>query len=249
MIGDGADRVPAAAHDNRGVTGLAGGCTSAPPAGFSSSTTRCAPWAVRGRFYHSRIGAIQDGDIMFIGSGFAPGGGDVRGFVRRLRRFRCMFATRSAELEPAAALPPAPAPAPAVKDAGNDVGDAATDAGMRRGSPRRRRRRARPRAAAGAARSRSKAAFRARRATRSCAARNRSCAPASSEARPGGQGRSRVLRDDRRPSRARDADRDLEVDAPGGSDVESCMVHVLRDLRFPRASGETTLSFQSSFGR
>ena len=36
---------------------------------------------------------------------------------------------------------------------------------------------------------------------------------------------------------------------PGGSDVETCMVHVLRDLRFPRASGESTLSFQMSFGR
>ena len=36
---------------------------------------------------------------------------------------------------------------------------------------------------------------------------------------------------------------------PGGSDVEACMVHVLRDLRFPRASGESTVSFQMSFGR
>jgi hypothetical protein len=36
---------------------------------------------------------------------------------------------------------------------------------------------------------------------------------------------------------------------PGGSDVETCMVHVLRDLRFPRGSGESTISFQMSFGR
>ena len=36
---------------------------------------------------------------------------------------------------------------------------------------------------------------------------------------------------------------------PGGSSVETCMVHVLRDLRFPRASGESSLSFQMSFGR
>jgi hypothetical protein len=36
---------------------------------------------------------------------------------------------------------------------------------------------------------------------------------------------------------------------PGGSDVETCMVHVLRDLLFPRGSGETTVSFQMSFGR
>jgi hypothetical protein len=36
---------------------------------------------------------------------------------------------------------------------------------------------------------------------------------------------------------------------PGGSEVESCMVHVLRDLRFPRSGGPSTLSFQMSFGR
>jgi hypothetical protein len=36
---------------------------------------------------------------------------------------------------------------------------------------------------------------------------------------------------------------------PGGSDVETCMVHVLRDLRFPRGSGESSVSFQMSFGR
>ena len=36
---------------------------------------------------------------------------------------------------------------------------------------------------------------------------------------------------------------------PGGSNVETCMVHVLRDLRFPRASGESSLSFQMIFGR
>ena len=35
---------------------------------------------------------------------------------------------------------------------------------------------------------------------------------------------------------------------PGGSDVESCMVNVLRDLRFPRGGGESTVSFQMSFG-
>ena len=36
---------------------------------------------------------------------------------------------------------------------------------------------------------------------------------------------------------------------PGGSDVETCMVHVLRELRFPRGSGESAVSFQMSFGR
>ncbi len=36
---------------------------------------------------------------------------------------------------------------------------------------------------------------------------------------------------------------------PGGSEVETCMVHVLRDLLFPRGSGESTISFQMSFGR
>jgi hypothetical protein len=36
---------------------------------------------------------------------------------------------------------------------------------------------------------------------------------------------------------------------PGGSDVETCMMRVLRDLHFPRAGGESTISFQMSFGR
>ena len=36
---------------------------------------------------------------------------------------------------------------------------------------------------------------------------------------------------------------------PGGSEVETCMVHVLRDLRFPRGTGESSVSFQMSFGR
>jgi hypothetical protein len=36
---------------------------------------------------------------------------------------------------------------------------------------------------------------------------------------------------------------------PGGSEVETCMVHALRDLRFPRGSGESKVSFQMSFGR
>jgi hypothetical protein len=36
---------------------------------------------------------------------------------------------------------------------------------------------------------------------------------------------------------------------PGGSEVETCMVHVLRDLLFPRGSGESTISFQMNFAR
>jgi hypothetical protein len=36
---------------------------------------------------------------------------------------------------------------------------------------------------------------------------------------------------------------------PGGSEVETCMVHVLRDLRFPRGSGQSVVSFQMSFAR
>jgi hypothetical protein len=41
----------------------------------------------------------------------------------------------------------------------------------------------------------------------------------------------------------------LSSSLPGGSEVEGCMVSVLRDLSFPRASGESTISFASSFGR
>ena len=35
----------------------------------------------------------------------------------------------------------------------------------------------------------------------------------------------------------------------GGSDAENCMVRAARDFRFPRGSGESTLSFGMNFGR
>jgi hypothetical protein len=35
----------------------------------------------------------------------------------------------------------------------------------------------------------------------------------------------------------------------GGSDAENCMVRAARDFRFPRAAGESTLSFAVTFGR
>jgi hypothetical protein len=35
----------------------------------------------------------------------------------------------------------------------------------------------------------------------------------------------------------------------GGSDAENCMVRAARDFRFPRGSGESTLSFGMTFGR
>jgi hypothetical protein len=35
----------------------------------------------------------------------------------------------------------------------------------------------------------------------------------------------------------------------GGSDAENCMVRAARDFRFPRGSGESTISFGVTFGR
>jgi hypothetical protein len=35
----------------------------------------------------------------------------------------------------------------------------------------------------------------------------------------------------------------------GGSDAENCMVRAARDFRFPRGSGESTISFGLTFGR
>lgn len=35
----------------------------------------------------------------------------------------------------------------------------------------------------------------------------------------------------------------------GGSDAENCMVRAARDFRFPRGSGESTISFGMTFGR
>jgi hypothetical protein len=41
----------------------------------------------------------------------------------------------------------------------------------------------------------------------------------------------------------------LSSSLPGGTEVEGCMVKALRDLRFPRAGGDSTLSFATTFVR
>jgi hypothetical protein len=41
----------------------------------------------------------------------------------------------------------------------------------------------------------------------------------------------------------------LSSSLPGGSEVEGCMVQALRDLRFPRGAGDSTVSFATNFAR
>ncbi len=154
------------------------------------------------------------------------------------------------ELAPAAAPPPA-APAPAVRDAAPDVVDAASDAGD-----------ARPAGKKGAGTppadgSRGGGGFKVEgslaradgeKVVRGAQGKLRACFEAAHAAGSGRKGRVsfKLTVNDR----GHVAETHIESSTlPGGSDVESCMVNVLRDLRFPRGSGDSTLSFQMSFGR
>ena len=154
------------------------------------------------------------------------------------------------ELAPAAAPPPPPAPAPVARDAASDVGDAATDAADARGGikkwvgvP------ATGGAGAGALRVEgSLSRGDGDKVVRAAQPKLRACAEAANGKGAGQKGRVsfKLTINDRGHVTLTEIP---TSSLPGGSDVESCMVHVLRDLRFPRASGESTISFQMSFGR
>ena len=161
------------------------------------------------------------------------------------------------ELEPAAAPPPPPPAqvairdaAPEVKDAASDVGDAAADAGdARRGG----KHAASPAAAGGGGGGALKVTGSLSHAdgekvVRGAQGKLRDCVERASPKGSGRKGRVsfRMTVDDRGHVTVAEIP---TSSLPGGSDVETCMVHVLRDLRFPRGSGESTLSFQMSFGR
>jgi len=152
------------------------------------------------------------------------------------------------QLAPAAAPPPPPPPAPVVKDAGADAGDAATDAGD--AGPIRHAKKA-PSAPAGGGSGALKVEGSLPRAEgdkvlRAAQPKLRACFEQTNPGGKGGRVSFKLTVDDRGHVTLTEISKST---LPGGSDAESCMVHVLRDLRFPRATGETTLSFQSSFGR
>jgi hypothetical protein len=139
-----------------------------------------------------------------------------------------------------------------VRDAATDVGDAATDAGDGGGGVRRARK-APPAPAGGGGGGALKVEGSLPRAEgdkilRAAQPKLRACFEQANPAGSGAKGRVsfKMTVDDRGHVTLTEISKST---LPGGSDVETCMVHLLRDLRFPRASGETTLSFQSSFGR
>jgi hypothetical protein len=152
--------------------------------------------------------------------------------------------------EVAPAPPAPPPPAPIVRDAAPDVTDAATDAsdaggGGKRpvGAP----------AGGGAGAGGLKVEGTLSRAdgdkvVRGAQGKLRAC---FEEAHPKGSGRKgRVSFKMTVNDRGHVTVAEIPTSTlPGGSDVETCMVHVLRDLQFPRGSGESTVSFQMSFGR
>lgn len=154
------------------------------------------------------------------------------------------------ELAPAAAPPPPPPPAPVVRDAAADLGDAAIDAADARGGARKWVGvPATGGAGAGALRVEgSLSRGDGDKVVRAAQPKLRDCFEAANPKGAGQKGRVsfKLTINDRGHVTLTEIP---TSSLPGGSDVESCMVHVLRDLRFPRASGESAISFQMSFGR
>jgi hypothetical protein len=146
------------------------------------------------------------------------------------------------------AVPPAqPAsPAPIVKDAAPDVADAASDAsdarrhgGKATGAPA---------GGGGLKVEGSLSRADADKVVRGAAGKLRGCFEEANAKGPGRKGKVsfKMTVDDR----GHVTFAEIPVSTlPGGSDVETCMVRALRDLRFPRAGGESSVSFQMSFGR
>lgn len=160
-------------------------------------------------------------------------------------------------MQPAAAPPPPPPPPPApvavaVRDAAPDVGDAAADApDARHGGGKKP---ATPRAADGSGGGGGlKVEGKLSRAdgdtvVRGAQAKLRACFDQANA--KGSRAKGRVSFKMTVDDRGHVTVVNIPTSSlPGGSDVETCMVHVLRDLRFPRAGGESTISFQMSFAR
>ncbi len=159
------------------------------------------------------------------------------------------------KLQPAASQPPAPAPVPSpvVRDAAADVVDAATDAsdgGDARGRGGGKKSAAAPAGGGGSASMKVEGSLSradGEKVVRAAQGKLRACFEA---ANPPGSGRKgRVSFKLTVNDRGHVSETNIPTSTlPGGSEVETCMVHVLRDLLFPRG-GESTISFQMSFGR
>jgi len=152
-------------------------------------------------------------------------------------------------LAPAAAPPPpAPAPAPIVRDAGPDVVDAASDA--RDARPAGKKGVGTPAGGGGGGFKVEGSLSRAdgEKVVRGAQGKLRACFETAHPAGSGRKGRVSFKLTVNDLGHVTVTEIPTST-LPGGSDVESCMVHVLRDLRFPRGSGDSSLSFQMSFGR
>jgi len=178
--------------------------------------------------------------------------GSVRGLIVATVGFAvlgfCVACSRqeAPKLEPAAAPPPPAAPPPvAVRDAAADVVDAASDAGTAR--PRGPGKKAPAPAGGGGGVKVEGSVPRAEgeKVVREAQPKLRACFEA---ARSPGKGKVsfKVTVDDRGHVTFAEIPHST---LSGGSEVETCMVRVLRDLRFPRGSGESSVSFQMSFAR
>jgi hypothetical protein len=152
-------------------------------------------------------------------------------------------------LQPAAAPPPPPPPAPIVRDAATDVGDAATDASdARPGGKRSAGTSASGGGGGGLKIEGSLSRADGEKVVRGAQAKLRACFEAAHAPGSGRKGRVsfKMTVDDKGHVTVAEIPTST---LPGGSDVETCMVRTLRDLRFPRAGGESSISFQMSFGR
>ena len=151
------------------------------------------------------------------------------------------------KLEPAA---PPPLPPPVIKDAGRDaVADAATDAGDASAAGPRKKLPA-PSSSGGGGGFKIEGNLpraEGEKVVRGAQGKLRGCFEAANPKSSGRKGRVtfKMTVDDRGHVTLTEIP---SSSLPGGSDVESCMVNVLRDLRFPRGGGESKVSFQMSFG-
>jgi len=151
------------------------------------------------------------------------------------------------QLQPAVA-PSVPAPAPVVvRDAAADVVDAARDAGDARGHGGAKKSAGGPAGGGSGGIKVEGSLSRAdgEKVVRGAQGKLRACFEA---AKTGGKGRVsfKLTVNDRGHVTLTQIPTST---LPGGSEVETCMVHVLRDLLFPRGTGESTISFQMSFAR
>jgi len=153
-------------------------------------------------------------------------------------------------LQPAAAPPPPPPPTPiAVRDAAPDVHDASSDAtDARHGGSKKA---AAPPAGGGGGGGMKIEGSLSRadgeKVVRSAHGKLRECFEHSNPKGSGHKGRVsfKMTVDDRGHVTVVNIPNST---LPGGSEVETCMVHVLRDLLFARGTGESTISFKMNFG-